>query len=223
MRIARTWEPIFSSIVSCHNRMSRVVLCTATNVTAIWGCYSSAVLTCSKMFNIFHHLSAKRMASSHGFPTASSPQSTAMCWAPDIGNHEILEVWTGVNNRTWRFNMLFHAVSSCFMVAYWLIHLSLSRDPKMKKSHTQPGFSLFEGRDWSINPAVDFQTLVIAKLSSALTQIAGRLDIPHRKHCENTHGGIFSFNPKPQIKQLFWGIHWIHQFQEFLPRLSSES
>ena len=115
--------------------------------------------------------------------------------------------------------MLFHPE----MVAYWLIHLSLSRDPKMKKSHTQPGFSLFEGRDWSINPAVDFQTLVIAKLSSALTQIAGRLDIPHRKHCENTHGGIFSFNPKPQIKQLFWGIHWIHQFQEFLPRLSSES
>lgn len=106
LRIARTWEPIFSSIVSCHNRMSRVVLCTTTtttttNVTAIWGCYSSAVLTCSKMFNIFHHLSAKRMASSHGFPTASSPQSTAMCWAPDIGNHEILEVWTGVNNRTW--------------------------------------------------------------------------------------------------------------------------
>lgn len=49
LRITRTWEAIFSSIVSCHNRMSRVVLCTTTNVTAIWGCYSSAVLTCSNI------------------------------------------------------------------------------------------------------------------------------------------------------------------------------
>ena len=68
-----------------------------------------------------------------------------------------------------------------------------------------------------------FHCDVIAKLSSTWTQMAGLLDIPHRKHGENTHGGIFSFNPKPQIKQLFWGIHWIHRFQEFLPRLSSES
>ena len=177
------------------------------------------------MFNIFHHLSAKRMASSHGFPTSSH-----LC----LKAQPCVEHLTSGTTRSWRceqvwtiehggFNMLFHAVSSCFMVAYWLnIYLSLSRDPKMKKSHTQQGFSLFEGRDWSINPAVDFQTVVIAKLS-ALTQIAGRLDIPHRKHGENTHGGIFSFNPNPQIKQLFWGIHWIHRFQEFLPRLSSES
>jgi len=176
------------------------------------------------MFNIFHHLSAKRMASSHGFPTSSH-----LC----LKAQPCVEHLTSGTTRSWRceqvwtiehggFNMLFHAVSSWNGGILADSSFTFKRPQNEEIPHSTGIFSIW-GKGLINKPRWEnFQTVVIAKLS-ALTQIAGRLDIPHRKHGENTHGGIFSFNPNPQIKQLFLGIHWIHQFQEFLPRLSSES